>query len=117
MVEGCISLAKFDPIVAKKKMIVNGGVANTPVALLANHVHSSLASMVADDKDGSDYRSAFVLECLARMPLRLARAIGTKVFLEPFTNCPTRKPLFHDSYGSHELYGSWTCLYAQLKSL
>ena len=60
-------------------VIVNGGVANTPVALLANHVHSSLASMAADDKDGSDYRSAFVLECVARMPLRLARAIGTKV--------------------------------------
>lgn len=60
-------------------VIVNGGVANTPVALLANLVHSSLASMAADDKDGSDYRSAFVLECLARMPLRLACAIGTKV--------------------------------------
>lgn len=60
-------------------VIVNGGVANTPVALLANHVHSSLASMAADDKDGSDHRSAFVLECLSRMPLRLARAIGTKV--------------------------------------
>ena len=60
-------------------VIVNGGVANAPVALLANHVHSSLASMAADDKDGSDYRSAFVLECFVRMPLRLARAIGTKV--------------------------------------
>ena len=60
-------------------VIMNGGVANTPVALLANHVHSSLASMAADDKDGSDYRSGFVLKCLARMPLRLARAIGTKV--------------------------------------
>lgn len=60
-------------------VIVNGGVANTPVALLANHVHSSLASMAADDKDGSDHRLTFVLECLARMPLRLARAIGTKV--------------------------------------
>lgn len=60
-------------------VIVNGGVANTPVALLANHVHSSLASMATDDIDGSDHRSAFILECLARVPLRLARAIGTKV--------------------------------------
>ena len=60
-------------------VIVNGGVANTPVALLANHMHSSLASMFSDDKDGADHRSVFVLECLARMPLRLARAIGTKV--------------------------------------
>lgn len=60
-------------------VIMNGGVANTPVALLANHMHSSLASMAVDDKDDSDHRSAFVVECLARMPLRLARAIGTKV--------------------------------------
>lgn len=61
-------------------VMVNGGVANTPVALLANHMQSCLASMAADhDKGDSDHRSAFVLECLARMPHRLARAIGTKV--------------------------------------
>ena len=60
-------------------VIMNGDVANTPVALLANYVHSSLASMGADDKDDCDHRSTFVLECLARMPLRLARVIGTKV--------------------------------------
>ncbi|XP_078347983.1 uncharacterized protein LOC144633073 isoform X2 [Oculina patagonica] len=65
-------------------VIVNGGVANTPVALLANHMQSCLASMAADhDIDDSDYRSAFVLECLTRMPHRLAQAIATKVFLEP----------------------------------
>ena len=60
-------------------VMVNGDVASTPVALLANHVHSSLASMGADDKDDCDRRSTFVLECLARMPLKLARAIGKKV--------------------------------------
>ncbi|XP_022793492.1 uncharacterized protein LOC111332406 isoform X4 [Stylophora pistillata] len=65
-------------------VIVNGGVANTPVALLANYVHFSLASMGADDEGDCDQRPTFVLECLNRMPLRLARVIGTKVFLEPF---------------------------------
>ena len=28
-----------------------------------------------------------------------------------FTNCTTRKPLFHEPYESYELYGSWTCIY------
>ena len=28
-----------------------------------------------------------------------------------FTNCTTRKPLFHDPYESYESYGSWTCIY------
>lgn len=65
-------------------VIMNGGVANTPVALLANHVHSSLASMGVDDKDDCDHRSTFVLKCLTRMPLRLAQAVGTKVCLSTF---------------------------------
>ena len=61
-------------------VMVNGGVANTPVALLANHMQSSLASMAVDrDKDECDRRSVFALDCLARMPHRLAKAIGTKV--------------------------------------
>ena len=29
-----------------------------------------------------------------------------------FTNCTTRKLLFHDPYDSYESYGSWTCIYA-----
>ena len=28
-----------------------------------------------------------------------------------FTNCTTRKPLFHQQYESNESYGSWTCIY------
>ena len=28
-----------------------------------------------------------------------------------FTNCTTRKPLFHDPYEPYESYGSWTCIY------
>lgn len=57
-------------------VMVNGGVANTPVALLANHVQSSLASMAVL---GDDRRCDFVLECLVRMPFKLAQAVGTKV--------------------------------------
>ena len=30
-----------------------------------------------------------------------------------FTNCTTRKPLFHDPYESYESYGSWTSIYTQ----
>ena len=59
-------------------VMVNGVVANTPVALLANHVQSSLASIAS--LDGYDRCSDFVLECLVRMPRRLAQAIGTKVW-------------------------------------
>ena len=60
-------------------VMLNGSVANTPVALLANHVQSSLASMAA--QDGCDHRSHFILECLVRMPRKLAQAVGTKVWL------------------------------------
>ena len=59
-------------------VMMNSGVANTPVALLANHVQSSLASMAA--QDGCDCRANFVLECLVRMPRKLAQAVGTKVW-------------------------------------
>lgn len=60
-------------------VMLNGSVANTPVALLANHVKSALASMAA--QDGCDLRSHFILECLVRMPRKLAQAVGTKVWL------------------------------------
>lgn len=75
-------------------VMMNGGVPNTPVALLANHVQSSLASMAA--LEGPDRRCKFVLECLVRMPSKLAQTVGTKVFLEPLkkliglTEAPSR---------------------------
>ena len=67
-------------------VVMNGGVSNTPVALLANHVQSSLASMVVDDRGDSDHRSTFVLKCLTRMPLRLARAVGAKVCISTYVD-------------------------------
>lgn len=59
-------------------VVVNGGVSNTPVALLANHVQSSLASMAA--REGHDRCSDFVLNCLVRLPSNLAQTVGAKVF-------------------------------------
>ena len=59
-------------------VMMNGGVSNTPVALLANHVQSSLASMAA--LEGPDRRCNFVLECLVRMPSKLAQTVGTKAW-------------------------------------
>lgn len=59
-------------------VMINGGVSNTPVALLANHVQSSLASMAAHE--GHDRCSDFVLNCLVRMPSKLAQTVGAKVF-------------------------------------
>ena len=67
-------------------MVVMNGVSNTPVALLANHVQSSLASMVVDDRGDSDHRSTFVLKCLTRMPLRLAQAVGAKVCISTYVD-------------------------------
>ena len=67
-------------------VVMNGGVSNTPVALLANHVQSSLASMVVDDRGDSDHRSTFVLKCLTRMPLRLAQAVGAKVCISTYVD-------------------------------
>ena len=67
-------------------VMMNGGVSNTPVALLANHVQSSLASMGVDDRSDCDHRSTFVLKCLTRMPLRLARAVGAKVCISTYVD-------------------------------
>ncbi|XP_074518878.1 uncharacterized protein LOC141784855 isoform X2 [Halichoeres trimaculatus] len=74
-------------------MVVTDGITNTPTALLANHVQTSLAAAVAreemsQDEDGvSSYSRAakFLLECFIRIPSRICRALLKKVFLEPFS--------------------------------
>ena len=67
-----------DPVGAAGHLVsmvmMNGGVANTPVALLSNHVQSALAAMASHDRCCD-----FVLQCLVRMPRRLAQAVGMKV--------------------------------------
>ncbi|XP_068725664.1 uncharacterized protein [Montipora capricornis] len=80
---GCLS--RGDAVGAAGHLVsmvmLNGGVFNTPLALLANHVQTSLASMATPE--GSKRPSDFVLKCLVRMPRKLAQTVGTKVFLEP----------------------------------
>ncbi|XP_072312808.1 uncharacterized protein [Eucyclogobius newberryi] len=73
-------------------MVVAYGVANAPLALLANHLQSSLAAAVAREdlsqahEDVSCYRKVaeFLLNCLARIPTRTCRTLMQQVFLEPF---------------------------------
>ncbi|KAM9410935.1 uncharacterized protein ACWYII_025836 isoform 8-T9 [Salvelinus alpinus] len=74
-------------------MVVADGTANTPTALLANHMESSLAAAVAKEdlsraeEDGSCFSSValFLLDCLIRIPTRTCRALLQQVFLEPFS--------------------------------
>ncbi|XP_041714657.1 uncharacterized protein wu:fj29h11 isoform X2 [Coregonus clupeaformis] len=74
-------------------MVVADGITNTPTALLANHMESSLAAAVAKEdlsraeEDGSCFSSValFLLDCLIRIPTRTCRALLQQVFLEPFS--------------------------------
>ncbi|XP_055006163.1 uncharacterized protein wu:fj29h11 isoform X2 [Boleophthalmus pectinirostris] len=74
-------------------MVVAYGVDNAPLALLANHMQSSLAAAVAREdlsqahEDVSCYRrvAEFVLACLVRIPTRTCRTLMQQVFLEPFS--------------------------------
>lgn len=58
-------------------MVVTDGIVNAPIALLANHMHSSLAAAVA--KEGSEgsglgevhFLKAFLMHFLARKYLKL----------------------------------------------
>ena len=72
--------SRGDPVGAAGHLVsmvmMSGGVANTPVALLSNHVQSALAAMTSHDRCCD-----FVLQCLVRMPRRLAEAVGIKVWL------------------------------------
>ncbi|XP_047465584.1 protein NO VEIN isoform X3 [Mugil cephalus] len=74
-------------------MVVADGIVNTPTALLANHMQSSLAEAVAQEDlsqaedDVSCYSrvAEFLLACLTRIPNRTGLALSQQVFLEPFS--------------------------------
>ncbi|KAJ0016243.1 hypothetical protein NQD34_014533 [Periophthalmus magnuspinnatus] len=74
-------------------MVVAYGVANAPLALLANHMQSSLAAAVAREdlsqayEDVSCYRrvAEFILACLVRIPTKICRTLMQQVFMEPFS--------------------------------
>nr|XP_040032429.1 protein NO VEIN isoform X2 [Gasterosteus aculeatus aculeatus] len=74
-------------------MVVADGIVNAPTALLANHMHTSLAAAVATEdltqteEDVSCYSKVakFLLACLTRIPTRTCQALMKQVFLEPFS--------------------------------
>ncbi|KAM8836563.1 uncharacterized protein AB9W97_002193 isoform 1-T8 [Spinachia spinachia] len=74
-------------------MVVADGIVNAPTALLANHMHTSLAAAVAKEdlsqteEDVSCYSKVakFLLACLTRIPNRTCQALIQQVFLEPFS--------------------------------
>ncbi|XP_049615652.1 uncharacterized protein wu:fj29h11 isoform X2 [Syngnathus scovelli] len=74
-------------------IIVADGIPNAPMALLANHIQSSLAAAVAKEdlsraeEDMSCYSTVanFLLECLVRIPNRICQAVLQQVFLEPLS--------------------------------
>uniref|UniRef100_A0A3Q3NAZ7 Protein NO VEIN-like n=1 Tax=Mastacembelus armatus TaxID=205130 RepID=A0A3Q3NAZ7_9TELE len=70
-------------------MVVADGIDNAPLALLANHMQTSLAAAVS--QEGSDDVSCysrvakFLLGCLTRIPIKTCQALWRQVFLEPFS--------------------------------
>ncbi|XP_013128868.1 uncharacterized protein wu:fj29h11 isoform X3 [Oreochromis niloticus] len=74
-------------------MVVADGIVNAPIALLSNHMQSSLAAAVAkedlslaeEDVSCYDKVAKFLLECLTRIPTRTCQALLLQVFLEPFS--------------------------------
>ncbi|MCI4384121.1 hypothetical protein PGIGA_G00034980 [Pangasianodon gigas] len=73
-------------------IVVADGISNTPTALLANHMESSLAAAAAREdpslgEDGCSFSTVakFVLECVTRMPTRICRELLQQVFLEPLS--------------------------------
>ncbi|XP_072524200.1 uncharacterized protein [Salminus brasiliensis] len=73
-------------------IVVADGISNTPTALLANHMESSLATAVAQedlsyDEDAHSFSTVtkFVLECMTRMPTRICKELLQQVFLEPLS--------------------------------
>ncbi|XP_026170473.1 protein NO VEIN isoform X2 [Mastacembelus armatus] len=74
-------------------MVVADGIDNAPLALLANHMQTSLAAAVSQEdlsqaeEDVSCYSrvAKFLLGCLTRIPIKTCQALWRQVFLEPFS--------------------------------
>uniref|UniRef100_A0A8C9SPC0 Wu:fj29h11 n=1 Tax=Scleropages formosus TaxID=113540 RepID=A0A8C9SPC0_SCLFO len=84
--------AALDPVSTAGHLVsiaVADGITNSPVALLANHMESSLAAAVtqeggkAGDTDSFQTVAKFVLDCMLRIPTRIGKALLPQVFLEP----------------------------------
>ncbi|TSK14591.1 Sacsin [Bagarius yarrelli] len=73
-------------------IVVRDGILNTPTALLANLMESSLAAAAAkedpslgEDRCSFSIVAKFVLDCVSRMPTRICRELLQQVFLEPLS--------------------------------
>ncbi|XP_048869160.1 uncharacterized protein wu:fj29h11 isoform X2 [Brienomyrus brachyistius] len=69
-------------------IVVADGLANAPVALLANHMESSLATAVTREDDGTNSSTTvakFILDCILRIPTRICKELLSQVFLEPLS--------------------------------
>uniref|UniRef100_A0A8C6V2P3 Wu:fj29h11 n=1 Tax=Neogobius melanostomus TaxID=47308 RepID=A0A8C6V2P3_9GOBI len=93
----CAAAESLDPVGTAGhlvSMVLAYGLTNAPLALLANHMQSSLAAAVARQgtlsprahEDEACYRTVadFLLGCLVRIPVRTCLALMQQVFLEPF---------------------------------
>ncbi|XP_029953318.1 protein NO VEIN isoform X2 [Salarias fasciatus] len=84
----------LDPVGAAGHLVsmaVADGIANTPTALLANHMERALAAAMGNadlfpaEEDGHNAVAKFLLACLTRIPARICQALLQQVFLEPFS--------------------------------
>ncbi|XP_043925651.1 protein NO VEIN-like [Protopterus annectens] len=72
-------------------IIVGDGLTSAPLALLANHLETALATLDIPEvfstaETGATSRCAkFILDCLVKIPTRLCVAVMQQVFLEPFS--------------------------------
>ncbi|XP_048467027.1 protein NO VEIN-like [Rhincodon typus] len=73
-------------------IVAADGLRNAPLALLANHVETTLAAIGGSEANilttkgvASNLSAKFILDCLIRIPVRLCKSLLQKVFLEPFS--------------------------------
>ncbi|XP_066560829.1 uncharacterized protein LOC136750017 isoform X2 [Amia ocellicauda] len=73
-------------------LVVADGILHAPIALLANHIESSLAAAVAQEGFSLNEEAAaliktakFLLDCLIRIPTRICKSLMQQVFLQPFS--------------------------------
>ncbi|RXM31499.1 hypothetical protein EOD39_1724 [Acipenser ruthenus] len=74
-------------------LVIADGIANAPLALLANHMETSLAaaggqeefSAIKEEAASLNISAKFILDCLVRIPTRLCKSLLQQVFLDPFS--------------------------------
>ena len=89
-------------------VIDNGGIEDTPLALLANHLKSALQTLNSRSSEGTRRCLEFVLQCLTRMPsgfcVGLARKVGLDFTFSRIRQCCATKS---EPQVCTELYGEY----------